>query len=181
MLSAAGNTLTLTAVNGNTTCPGGDLVFNCTITATTDNFNFNWRREGATLSSGASYLYTDGNNKYPSLISFDDFTINSYNIPPDYTLTSIHCYTGVLTLTPPPRSITATIVLQGYLFLQPLPIATCIFLVITIGAQNPPSNLTIALPAMLTWLPPAGDLNCSFNYTFNNTNSSSVTEQMHVQ
>ena len=94
MLSAAGNTLTLTAVNGNTTCPGGDLVFNCTITTTTADFNFNWRREGATLSSGASYLYTDGNNKYPSL-SFDDFTINAYNIPPDYTLTSIHCYTGV--------------------------------------------------------------------------------------
>ena len=41
MVSAAGNTLTLTAVNGNTTCPGGDLAFNCTITATTDNFNFN--------------------------------------------------------------------------------------------------------------------------------------------
>ena len=85
MLSAAGNTLTLTAVNGNTTCPGGDLAFNCTITATTDNFNFNWRREGASLSSGASYLYIDGN--YASL-SFDGFTINAYNILPDYTLTS---------------------------------------------------------------------------------------------
>ena len=61
MESAAGNTLTLTAVNGLTTCPGGDLAFNCTITTTTDNFNFNWRREGASLSSGASYLYIDAN------------------------------------------------------------------------------------------------------------------------
>ena len=127
MLSAAGNTLTLTAVNGLTTCPGGDLVFNCTITSTTDDFNFNWRREGATLSSGASYLYTDDNNKYPSL-RFDGFAINSYNIPLDYTLTSTTTLRGAqfshnnyvlecLTLTPPPRSITATIVLQGYLFL----------------------------------------------------------------
>ena len=133
MVSAAGNTLTLTAVNGNTTCPGGDLVFNCTITATTDNFNFNWRREGASLSSGASYLYIDGN--YASL-SFDGFTINAYNIPPDYTLTSTATLRGAqfshnnyvlecLTLTPPRRSMTATIVLQGYFFLQPLAIATC--------------------------------------------------------
>ena len=102
-------------------------MFNCTITATTDNFNFNWRREGAFLSSGASYLYNDN---YASL-SFDGFTINAYNIPPDYTLTSTatlreaefshdNYVLECLTLTPtiqPPR-MTATIVLQGYLFLS---------------------------------------------------------------
>ena len=106
------------------TCPGGDLVFNCTITATTGNFNFNWRREGASLSSGASYLYNDGN--YASL-SFDGFTINAYNIPPVYTLTSTAKLRGAqfshnnyvlecLITTPeiqPPRSMTATILLQG--------------------------------------------------------------------
>ena len=98
-------------------------MFNCTITTTTNIFNFNWRREGATLSSGASYLYNDGNNKYSSL-SFDGFTINAYNIPPDYTVTSTATLRGAqfshnnyvlecLTLTPPPRSMTATIMLQG--------------------------------------------------------------------
>ena len=40
-------------------------------------------------------------------------------------------------------------------------------------------NLNIISPALLTWLPPAGDLNCSFNYTVNITSSSSVTEQIY--
>ena len=48
-----------------------------------------------------------------------------------------------------------------------------------VGGTNPPSSLTINSPATLTWLPPAGDLNCSSNYTVNITNSSSVTEQMY--
>ena len=53
-----------------------------------------------------------------------------------------------------------------------------IFTFTLLGASSSPSNLTI-LPKMLTWLPPAGDLNCSFNYAINITNSSSVTEQMY--
>ena len=40
-------------------------------------------------------------------------------------------------------------------------------------------NLNIILPALLTWLPPAGDMNCSFSYTVNITSSSSVSEQMY--
>ena len=47
------------------------------------------------------------------------------------------------------------------------------------GASKPPINLTIF--SALTWLPPAGDLNCTFNYTVNITSSSSVTEQMSEQ
>ena len=31
----------------------------------------------------------------------------------------------------------------------------------------------------LTWLPPVGDLNCTFNYTVNITSSSGVTEQIY--
>ena len=54
---------------------------------------------------------------------------------------------------------------------------------IIIGAENSPSGITFNATnnksATLTWLPPAGDLNCSFNYTVNITNSSSVTEQMY--
>ena len=51
-----------------------------------------------------------------------------------------------------------------------------------VGALVPPLALNITstkAPATLTWLPPAGDLNCSFNYTVNITNSSSVTEQIY--
>ena len=52
-----------------------------------------------------------------------------------------------------------------------------------IGAENSPSGITFNTTnnksATLTWLPPAGDLNCSFNYTVNISNSSSVTEQMY--
>ena len=49
-----------------------------------------------------------------------------------------------------------------------------------VGGSNPPSSLSISISSsILTWLPPAGDLNCSFNYTVNITSSSSVTEQMY--
>ena len=52
-----------------------------------------------------------------------------------------------------------------------------------IGAENSPSGITFNATnnnsATLTWLPPADDLNCSFNYTVNITNSSSVTEQVY--
>ena len=47
------------------------------------------------------------------------------------------------------------------------------------AVENPPSNLTITSPATLTWLPPAGDLNCSFNYIVNITNRYRVTEQVY--
>ena len=165
-------------------------MFNCTITATTDNFNFNWRREGASLSSGASYLYIDGN--YASL-SFDGFTINAYNIPPDYTLTSTATLRGaqfshnnfVLECLLLHLGIISnrTAMIEGNnctsCKLSPQIIINHSILFI-IGASNPPSSLTIASPATLTWLPPAGDLNCSFNYTVNITNSSSVTEQMYM-
>ena len=53
-----------------------------------------------------------------------------------------------------------------------------------VGALVPPLVLNITstkAPAALTWLPPpVSDLNCSFNYTVNITNSSSVTEQMYI-
>ena len=51
-----------------------------------------------------------------------------------------------------------------------------------VGVLVPPLALNITstkAPATLTWLPPASDLNCSFNYTVNiMANSSSVTEQI---
>ena len=48
-----------------------------------------------------------------------------------------------------------------------------------IDLSSYPVSLTITSPVTLTWLTPASDLNCSFNYTFNITNSSSVTERMY--
>ena len=48
------------------------------------------------------------------------------------------------------------------------------------GAQDPPTELTFTLsPAKLTWFSPNNNSNCSFNYTVNITDSSSVTEQMY--
>ena len=55
------------------------------------------------------------------------------------------------------------------------------------GAENPVSEFRATMlsapkqpvEVALTWLPPHSDLNCSFNYTVNITNSSSVTEQMY--
>ena len=52
-----------------------------------------------------------------------------------------------------------------------------------IGSENPPLGITINtttnVSAVLSWLPPANSSNCSFSYTVNITNSSSVTEQMY--
>ena len=52
-----------------------------------------------------------------------------------------------------------------------------------IGSENPPLGITIStttnVSAVLSWLPPANSSNCSFSYTVNITNSSSVTEQMY--
>ena len=54
------------------------------------------------------------------------------------------------------------------------------------GTDDSPSELKAAVSSTepqvlaLTWLPPASNLNCSFNYTVNITNSSSVTEQMYI-
>ena len=52
-----------------------------------------------------------------------------------------------------------------------------------IGSENPPLGITINtttnISAVLSWLPPANSSNCSFSYTVNITNSSSVTEQMY--
>ena len=62
----------------------------------------------------------------------------------------------------------------------------CIYDLYTIGTEITPSGVTISTTiatdissAVLHWLPPADNLNCSFNYTVNITNSSSVTEQMY--
>ena len=43
-----------------------------------------------------------------------------------------------------------------------------------LGATNPPFNLTVTPPSILTWLaPPNGPTDCVFNYTINITNYSS--------
>ena len=127
LLRVSGNSLTLTAVNGNTTCPGGDLVFNCTITTTTGNINvvsLQWRRAGAS-SPAVIYLY---NNHPPQ--SFDGFTTNGYSIPPN-TLTSTATLRRAqfshnnyvlesFTISPfiqPPRSLKATVLIEGIIFL----------------------------------------------------------------
>ena len=124
MLTVSGNTLTLTAVNGLTTCPGGDLVFNCTITTTSSNINtltLQWRRSGASVAA-ATYLF---DNHLPQ--SFDGFTTNGYSILPN-TLTStatlrgaqflhnnyvLECYTLLVHIQP--KSKTAAIVIEGIL------------------------------------------------------------------
>ena len=120
--TVSGNTLALTAVNGLTTCPGGDLVFNCTITTTSSNINtltLQWRRSGASVAA-ATYLF---DNHPPQ--SFDGFTTNGYHIPPN-TLTStatlrgaqfshnnyvLECYTLLVHIQP--NSRTAPIVIEG--------------------------------------------------------------------
>ena len=164
-------------------------MFNCTITTTTGNIhvvNMQWRRAGAS-SPAAVYLYT---NHPPQ--SFDGFTTNGYSIPPN-TLTSTATLTGAqfshnnyvlecFSTSPviqPPRSLNETVVIEGML---PVCIHSCLISVyyLHIGASTFPLNLNIISPTALTWLPPAGDLNCSFNYTINITRSLSVTEQMHV-
>ena len=86
--TVSGNTLTLTAVTGNTACPGGDLLFNCTITSTTGNINIvnlRWRKAGAS-SPAVIYVYTS-NEYIHNTHMFDGFTTNAHNIPPN-TLTS---------------------------------------------------------------------------------------------
>ena len=138
-MTVSGNTLTLTAVNGNTTCPGGDLVFNCTITTTTGNIhevNMQWRRAGAS-SSAVIYLY----NHHPTQ-SFDNFTTNGYSISPN-TLTStatlrgaqfsnnnyvLECFTTSVTQIQPPRSLNAAVLIEGINCLQLLYNYSCLFL-----------------------------------------------------
>ena len=75
------------------------------------------------------------------------------------------------------KSYYKTIVIEGILYSNCIPNFK-INNYVHVGANNPPSTLSITSPATLTWLPPAGDLNCSFNYTVN-INSFSVIEQMY--
>ena len=137
-MTVSGNTLTLTAVNGNTTCPGGDLVFNCTITTTTGNIhvvNMQWRRAGAS-SPAAVYLYT---NHPPQ--SFDGFTTNGFSIPPN-TLTStatlteaqfslnnyvLECF-STSPVIQPPRLLSETVLIEGML---PVYMHSCLFSIFT--------------------------------------------------
>ena len=127
--TVSGNTLTLTAVTGNTACPGGDLVFNCTITSTTGNINIvnlRWRRAGAS-SPAVIYVYTS--NELHNTHMFDGFTTNAHNIPPN-TLTStatlrgaqfshnnyvLECYTLLMHIQPNLR--TAAVAIEGILFI----------------------------------------------------------------
>ena len=126
--TVSGNTLTLTAVTGNTACPGGDLLFNCTITSTTGNINIvnlRWRRAGAS-SPAVIYVYNSNEHIHDTFI-FDGFTTNAHNIPPN-TLTSTatlrgaqfshnnyvpECYTLLTHIQP--TSKTAVVAIEGIL------------------------------------------------------------------
>ena len=77
------SSLNLNAVKG-TACPGGELVYNCTVSSSTRmDFDIRWR-EAMTILPSVFYLYDQPLNNG----SFGDFTTTASIIPPDYTLTS---------------------------------------------------------------------------------------------
>ena len=88
----AANSLVLSAVKG-TACPGGDLVYNCTVSSTSMQFTMRWR-EAMTVSPSVFYLYDEPETH--TVKSLDDFTTTASIIPPNYTLTSIATLSGAL-------------------------------------------------------------------------------------
>ena len=86
----ATNSLVLSTVKG-TACPGGDLVYNCTVSSTSMQFTMRWR-EAMTVSPSIFYLYDDPATHTTK--SLADFMTTASIIPPDYTLTSIATLSG---------------------------------------------------------------------------------------
>ena len=76
--------LTLSALQG-AACPGGELVYNCTVSSSTAAFELRWR-EAMTTTPLVQYLYDLSATLTTNTLS--DFTITVGVIPPDYTLKS---------------------------------------------------------------------------------------------
>ena len=66
-------------------CPGGELVYNCTVSSNSDMVSLRWR-EAMTTIPLVQYVYD-----FPQSLTdktLGDFTTTASIIPPDYTLTS---------------------------------------------------------------------------------------------
>ena len=80
----AANSLTLSAVKG-ATCPGGEMVYNCTVSSSTTAFELRWR-EAMTTTPLVQYVYD-----LPQFLTdktLGDFTTTVSIILPNYTLIS---------------------------------------------------------------------------------------------
>ena len=106
-VAANGSSLVLSVVDG-TACPGGDLKYNCTVTATRVDFELRWK-EAMTTTIIAQYVY----DSQTSLIAqyHANFKFNATIIPPNYTLTSTATLSGALLSH---NNITLECLLQGF-------------------------------------------------------------------
>ena len=125
-------------------------------------------------------------------LTFGDFTTdayfsnNNYNIVSNATLSDvIFSHNGIAVSCFSPTSVANKIIkIAGIIacIMVAFIISLHVYDLHTIGTEITPSGVTISttdMSAVLHWLPPADNSNCSFNYTVNVTNSSSMTEQMY--
>ena len=152
-------------------CPGEDVILSCnvtTITSSTTTPTLVWRYTGSGELFYNKHITTEPTPHVEGLNISVKFFDNTSSTISNLTIANALVSHNNLNI-----SCSSNVMIPGTVSMVKSKITIA-------GATSPPLGLSIKhSKPTLTWLPPAGNLNCNFTYTVNITNSSSVTEQMY--